>query len=145
MVPRAGLPLCPHRQSSRGPLSPSVHGYCYPSVSECPPVPAMDGSPTSKASDREVGRAPRPSLVRIIRRLTRLFFGQHVRVFTCGTSPQNPQARFRCQGTETSVPGLSSVSLNIHDTNTQRLIMPAGSASFIPLLKTGGFQMRRSL
>ena len=34
---------------------------------------------------------------------SRSFFGQHVRVFTCGTSPQNPQARFSCQGTEESL------------------------------------------
>ncbi len=38
LVQRAGLPHCPHRQCSSGPLSPSVHGTCAPSVSECPPV-----------------------------------------------------------------------------------------------------------
>ncbi len=34
---------------------------------------------------------------------SRSFFGQHVRVFTCGTSPQNLQARFSCQGTDESI------------------------------------------
>ncbi len=29
---------------------------------------------------------------------------QHVRVFTSGTSPENPQARFSCQGTRTGIP-----------------------------------------
>ena len=51
-------------------MSRSVHGYCYPSVSECPPVPAY--MLTRETTDREVGIAPlfpemiRPSLLLVL-------------------------------------------------------------------------------
>ena len=51
-------------------MSRSVHGYCYPSVSECPPVPA--NMLTRQTTDREVSIAPlfpeiiRPSLLVVL-------------------------------------------------------------------------------
>src|SRR6266702_2689470 len=51
-------------------MSRSVHGYCYPSVPECPPVPAY--MLTRQTTDREVSMAPlfpeiiRPSLLLVL-------------------------------------------------------------------------------
>ena len=46
-------------------MSRSVHGYCYPSVSECPPVPAY--VLTRETSDRKVGMTPLPTIAEILR------------------------------------------------------------------------------
>src|SRR5713226_3257966 len=66
-----------------------------------------------------------------------LFLGQHVRVFTPGTSPGNPLTRFSCQGTETNVPQLNTYQL-VRVVVERRL--PAGSNFFIPRMNDGGFQ-----
>src|SRR5713101_333481 len=84
-------------QCSRGPLSPSVRRTEVLPVPVCPTV-------LSKQKFTPVARL-HPAVRRecaLLRDFTlalALFLGQHVRVFTPGTSPGNPLTRFSCQGT----------------------------------------------
>src|SRR5712692_3633648 len=122
-------------QCSRGPLSPSVRRTEVLPVPVCPTV-------LSKQKFTPVARL-HPAVRRecaLLRDFTlalALFLGQHVRVFTPGTSPGNPLTRFSCQGTETNVPQLNTYQL-VRVVVERRL--PAGSNFFIPRMNDGGFQ-----
>lgn len=60
-------PLSTATQKVEARMSRSVHGYCYPPVSECPPVLCeVLGTLARETSDREVGMTPLlPEIIRL--------------------------------------------------------------------------------
>ncbi len=123
-------------QCSRGPLSPSVRRTEVLPVPVCPTV-------LSKQKFTPVARL-HPAVRRecaLLRDFTlalALFLGQHVRVFTPGTSPGNPLTRFSCQGTPDECTTVEHVPIGTCcGGETTRL---AGSNFFIPRMNDGGFQ-----
>ena len=88
--------ICP--EAFTVPLAGSHRFPCAPRYRKCERV-ARRG----KASDREVGRAPLPSLTRIIRCLTRLFLVNTFVFLPAVLHRRTQETRFSCQGTSGSI------------------------------------------
>ncbi len=100
----------------------------------CPfPSAPRYGGGTNEIDEQAVRRVLRPcqSRQRFYAAYPKRSLVQHASAFTQANDlAWNPQTLFRCQGAETSVPGLSRLSLNIHAMSTQ--LLSASHVAFHP-------------
>src|SRR5260370_23360504 len=135
------LPLnCFHLRGANASQLGAISGG--PSLGRASCSQGTDAVTTSASPSTDPSHAPRAksgvcaSPVDSASGTSRSFFGQHVRVVTSRTSPENPQARFSCQGTPNKCTTVEHVLIGT--CSFGREFLPAGSNFFIPRMNDGG-------